>query len=364
MKVWVVKVGTSLLRGTKELSTYEVIKSISSSIASCYERGDGVILVTSGAVGLGCDALGLKERPEDVVALQATAAVGQGQLMTLYQAAMKENGYNTAQILLTRSDLESRKSYRTASKTLKKLLEWGILPIVNENDTLSAEELKYGDNDTLSALVASALNADQLIILTDVDRLYSSDPRLDEAAKPITDIHHPNDLKSLLEVDGGSNIWGTGGMTTKLEAARIATSSGIEVHLADGRNALVLKELLHGSRGGTVFHANPNPIGNRKNWLAHALQPVGMIQLDTGACDALKNKGASLLLVGITKIEGEFAANQPVRVLDPERNELARGLSSFSSETLRKALASNIEQGKSPIVIHRDVLVLANDYFG
>ena len=359
MKVWVVKVGTSLLRGTKELSTYEVIKSISSSIASCYERGDGVILVTSGAVGLGCDALGLKERPEDVVALQATAAVGQGQLMTLYQAAMKENGYNTAQILLTRSDLESRKSYRTASKTLKKLLEWGILPIVNENDTLSAEELKYGDNDTLSALVATAVAADQLILLTDVDKLYSCDPRTDKRAQPITDVHHPDQLKDMEKESNKSGTWGTGGIKTKLGAARIATASGITVHLADGRDPNALNELLNGSRGGTVFHPQPNPIGNRKSWLAYALKPIGQIHIDVGASQALQSKGASLLLVGIKAIDGNFSTNQPVKILDEAGKEIARGLASISSDAIRNALNQDLSQHPSQVVVHRDVLVLS-----
>ncbi len=364
MIIRVIKIGTSILRGNKDDSTFKVIEQFSKYISQSIKNGDKVILVSSGAVGLGCHCMDFKKPPKDVVSLQAAAAIGQGQLMSLYKDSMKKHDQEVAQVLLTRSDFESRSRYNNASNTLRKLLDWNILPVVNENDSLSPEELRYGDNDTLSALVATALHADQLIILTDVDRLYSSDPRLDQEAKPITDIHHPSEINSLIEDAGKSSLWGTGGMSTKLDAARIATSSGIDVHLADGRKPNVLKELLNGSRGGTVFHGNPKPIGNRKTWLAHALKPIGEIQLDKGACIALEHQGASLLLVGVTRVGGEFDANQPVKVLSPDREELARGLSSLSSKSLRQALESTIEPGKSPIVIHRDVLVLANDYFG
>ena len=361
MTLWVVKVGTSLLRGTSERSTEKIIDSYCACIAASKKRGDGVILVTSGAVGVGCHLLKIKDRPDDLTNLQAAAAVGQVHLMGLYEKAMKSYGHNVAQILLTRADLNSRLSYRNASKTLKKLLDWRVVPIVNENDTLSAEELSYGDNDTLSALVATAVSADQLILLTDVDRLYSSDPRKNLNAQPIFDIHHPKELKPLQDQEKGSGHWGTGGIKTKLDSARIATASGITVHLADGRNPQMLEALLKGSRGGTVFHPNPKPIGNRKSWLAHALKPLGTIHLDKGACDAIKNRGASLLLVGIKKVEGTFSANQPVKVIDTTANEIARGISSLSSDFLNNSLRNSKTSSPSPVVIHRDVLVLTNE---
>ncbi len=361
MSLWVIKIGTSILRGTNEISTSEVINKISSSIASSKDRGDQVILVTSGAVGLGCYLLGLKKRPEDIVSLQASASVGQGQLMSLYDSAMNKHGYKVAQILLTRNDLRSRASYQNASLTLKKLLEWEILPIVNENDALSSEELRYGDNDTLSALVAAAVSADQLILLTDIDRLYSSDPRTNSSAEPITDVHSLNELKELEEESNESGSWGTGGVKTKLSAARIATASGITVHLADGRKPDMLEQLLQGSRGGTVFHPNPSPIGNRKSWLAYALKPLGALHLDQGACEAIQNRGASLLLVGVKKIEGNFAANEPVKVINANGREVARGISSKSSDFLLRALRVPLTFERSPVVIHRDVLVLTGE---
>tara|TARA_Y100001968_G_scaffold278767_1_gene274294 strand:- start:19032 stop:20123 length:1092 start_codon:yes stop_codon:yes gene_type:complete len=360
MTVWVIKIGTSLLRNTDNLTTTERIHRYCKYIAKAKDKGNKIILVTSGAVGLGCRRLGINQRPKEITSLQAAAAVGQGHLMSLYEKAMEKYGYNIAQVLLTRSELGSRDSYINASKTLKKLLEWKVLPIVNENDATSNEELKYGDNDTLSALVANAIDADQLILLTDIDRLYSTDPKKDSEAMPITDIHHPNDLQKMQNINQSNTDWGTGGIRTKLTAARIATERGITVHLSDGRDPKFLGELLEGSRGGTVFHPHPQPLGNRKSWLIHALKTVGNLYLDQGACYAIKNKGASLLLVGIEKIDGEFEANQPVRVLNNQNVEIARGISSLGSEKLRNLISTPMIKTKSPIVIHRDVLVLTN----
>jgi len=361
MTLWVIKIGTSILRGTADQSTASIINRYCYFIAKSKSRGDSLILVTSGAVGLGCKRLGIKDRPEDLASLQATAAVGQVHLMNLYENSFEHYGHKIAQILLTRADLSSRISFKSASMTLKRLLDLGIVPVVNENDALCPEELRYGDNDTLSALVATAVAADQLILLTDVDRLYSTDPRKDANAQPIHDVHHSTELDYLEKTSKNAGNWGTGGINTKLAAARIATASGITVHLADGRNPKILNELLEGSRGGTVFHPSPKPVGTRKSWLAHALKPLGSIHLDHGACNAIQNRGASLLLVGVEKIEGDFAANQPVRVIDPKSKEIARGISSLSSNFLRNSLKSSKTSGSSPLVIHRDVLVLTND---
>jgi len=364
MTLRVVKVGTSLLRGHDGQTTFDVINQLTADIAANLEGGDRVVLVSSGAVGLGCQRLERKERPDSVVALQAAAAIGQGHLMGLYDRAMARHGHAVAQVLLTRAELADRRSYHSASATLHQLLDWGVLPIVNENDTVSSAELRFGDNDTLSALVAAAVGADELILLTDIDRLYSADPRVDASAKPITDVHHPAQLDALEQGAGDGGRWGTGGMTTKLAAARIATASGITVHLADGRQAGVLTGLLQGGRGGTVFHPHPEPLGNRKSWLAHALQPQGTLQLDAGACEALLNRGASLLLVGIEGIQGTFGSNQPVSLVGPDGEELARGLSSMGSEAIErhlKAMAEKPHNGEgSPVVVHRDALVIVS----
>ena len=354
MTLWVVKIGTSLLRG----ETAATIEGYARCFAAAMARGDQVVLVTSGAVGLGCQKLVMSSRPDTVVALQAAAAIGQGALMALYERAMARHGCSVAQVLLTRSDLADRRRYQNASGTLRQLLSWGVLPVINENDALSTAELRFGDNDTLSALVAAAVEAQQLILLTDVDRLYSSDPRVDADAEPISDVRHPRDLDQLEQGAGDGGRWGTGGMTTKLAAARIATASGITVQLADGRNPSRLEALLQGERGGTVFHPHPEPLGNRRSWLAHVLRPEGELQLDAGACDALKHRGASLLLVGVTAVRGHFAANQPVQLLDPNGVDLGRGLCSMDSDQLRAAMNAVSPGEASPVVVHRDVLVL------
>ncbi|MCB4395483.1 glutamate 5-kinase [Synechococcus sp. PH41509] len=354
MTLWVVKIGTSLLRG----ETAATIEGYARCFAAAMARGDQVVLVTSGAVGLGCQKLAMSSRPDTVVALQAAAAIGQGALMALYERAMARHGRSVAQVLLTRSDLADRRRYQNASGTLRQLLSWGVLPVINENDALSTAELRFGDNDTLSALVAAAVEAQQLILLTDVDRLYSSDPRVDADAEPISDVRHPRELDSLERGAGDGGRWGTGGMTTKLAAARIATASGITVQLADGRNPSRLEALLQGERGGTVFHPHPEPLGNRRSWLAHVLRPEGELQLDAGACDALKHRGASLLLVGVTAVRGDFAANQPVQLLDPNGVDLGRGLCSMDSDQLRAAMNAVSPGEASPVVVHRDALVL------
>ncbi len=364
MTLWTVKVGTTLLRGTKQLNTQEIIDEYCKYIAKSKDEGNQIIIVSSGAVGLGCNRLGMKNRPTDLNSLQASAAVGQGYLMSLYEKAMRKYGYKVAQILLTRSDFESRQCFRNASLTIKKLLDWNVLPIINENDSISNEELRYGDNDTLSALVSTAISADQLVLLTDIDKLYSSDPKIDKEAKPITDVHNQKQLTDLNKTTSeGNNNWGKGGVKTKLTAAQIATKNGITVHLADGRDPKTLNNILNGSRGGTVFHPNPKPIRTTKSWLAHALHTQGVIYIDEGACFAIQNKGASLLLVGINKIEGSFSANQPVQIFNSKGNELAKGISSLSSESLRAEINTCVKNKKSKVVIHRDVLVLTSELY-
>ena len=359
MTIWVIKIGTSLLRGNDKYTTYDIVNGYCSYITRAQKKGDKVILVSSGAVGLGCHKMGFKERPKEIISLQASAAIGQLHLMALYEKSMAKFGYNVAQILLTRSELGSRTSYKSASQTLKRLIEWNVIPIVNENDITSDEELKYGDNDTLSALVATAISADQLILLTDIDHLYSSDPKTDRKAKPIKNINNSSELNKF-ELANQQTSWGTGGIKTKLIAARIATESGIKVQLADGRNPKTLGEILEGKKLGTIFHPHPKPIGNRKSWLSHVIKPVGEIHLDHGASEAIKNKGASLLLVGVKKVSGNFISNQPVKVINNEGEEIARGICSMSSDAIKIGINSKSTTTGSPLVIHRDVLVITS----
>jgi glutamate 5-kinase len=360
----VIKVGTSLLRGSQGRSTATVIADLAASLSRQQRRGDAIALVTSGAVGLGSEHLGLSRRPTELVALQAAAAVGQGRLMALYQEAFGVHGLAVAQVLLTRGDLASRRRYRNASRTVEQLLSWGVVPIINENDTLATDELRFGDNDTLSALVAVAIGAHELILLTDVDSLYSGDPRSDAEAQPIAEVRDLVELERLSGVASGGGQWGTGGMTTKLAAARIATSSGIRVRLADGRDPAVLEALLAGAALGTVFHPSPSPLPDRKGWLAHALLPKGTLHIDAGAEHALLNQGASLLAVGIQTMEGRFGRREPVRVLASDGRELGRGLCTFSSDELERIIGLSSQAVRERLgvaaeaVIHRDVLVL------
>jgi len=360
----VIKVGTSLLRGDANRSTAAVIADMAASLSRQQRRGEHIALVTSGAVGLGCELLKIEKRPTELAALQAAAAVGQGRLMALYQDAFAIRGLAVAQVLLTRGDLASRRRYQRACRTLEQLLQWGVVPIINENDTLATDELRFGDNDTLSALVAVAIGAEELVLLTDVDSLYSGDPRTDAQASPIAEVRDLAELERLSSVASGGGQWGTGGMTTKLTAARIATSSGIRVRLADGRDPKVLEALLAGETVGTVFHPSPTPLTDRKGWLAHALLPKGSLQIDQGAERALLERGASLLAVGIQSVEGLFERGEAVRVLASDGRELARGLSRLSSEELAKIIGLGTGEVRRRLgdvgdaVIHRDQLVL------
>jgi len=361
----VVKVGTSLLRGRQGLNTEAFVADLARHLSAECQRGNGVVLVTSGAVGLGCRELQHNQRPELVEELQAAAAIGQGQLMGLYDRAFRPHGQTVAQVLLTRGDLASRRRFLQASRTLQQLLEWGVVPIINENDTLATEELRFGDNDTLSALVAVAIKADELILLTDVDRLYSADPRSHADARPISVVRSLNELEALSKGAGDGGRWGTGGMTTKLAAARIATASGIAVRLADGRDPGLIEQLLQGASHGTRFLPSPEPISDRKGWLAHALVPQGQVQVDAGAERALLEQGASLLAVGVRSMEGDFDTQAPLRILGSGGQELGRGLSSCSSSTLQRILglrsgtiSRTVDSELNGVVVHRDQLVI------
>ncbi len=362
MKLWVIKIGTSILRGTENISTQNIIRTYCKYISNFISKGNKVVLVTSGAVGLGCLKLSFEQRPNDLVSLQAAAAVGQVNLMTLYEKEMNKLGNNIAQILITKTDFNKSESFNNASKTFKRLLDLDVIPIVNENDSISNEEIKYGDNDTLSALVALAINANKLILLTDIDKLYTDDPRKNNEAIPILEVYNNNELKEIKNKNKSNNKlnneWGTGGITTKLLAAEIATNGGIMVQLADGRYKDNLKKIFDEKKVGTIFYPLDKPIKNKKSWLAHAIHTVGEINLDDGACLAIQNKGASILLVGIINVKGDFASNQPVRILNKHNKEIAKGITSLSSDFLKNNLINTVERSPSIVVVHRDVLAL------
>lgn len=366
-KTIVIKIGTSSLTqpetGQLALST---IATLAETLCYLRRQGHRVILVSSGAVGVGCARLGLTERPKAIALKQAVAAVGQGRLMRVYDDLFTTLQQPIAQVLLTRSDLVQRSRYLNVYNTFKELLELGVIPVVNENDTVAVEELKFGDNDTLSALVASLVEADWLFLLTDVDRLYSADPRSVSDAQPIALV---TDIKELanLQVQTGTqgSQWGTGGMVTKISAARIATAAGVRTVITQGRYPRNIEKILQGELIGTHFKPQPETTSARKRWIAYGLVPSGKLYLDKGAVVAISTAGKSLLAAGIQAVEGEFETQDAVQLCDKEGHEIARGLVNYSSAELQKIRGRRSSEipiilgyGGAETVVHRDNLVL------
>jgi glutamate 5-kinase len=363
----VVKIGTSSLTqpetGFLALST---IASLVETLSHLRRQGYEVVLVSSGAIGVGCARMGMAERPKTIAMKQAIAAVGQGRLMRVYDDLFTSMQQPIAQVLLTRTDLVQRSRYVNAYRTFRQLLELGVIPIVNENDTLAIDELKFGDNDTLSALVASLIEADWLFLLTDVDRLYSADPRFNPEAEPIILVDKVEELVSEVEVGDRGSTWGTGGMITKIEAARIATNAGVRMVITEGRSPQNICKILAGEPLGTRFEPQPNHVNARKRWIAHGLVPAGKLYLDAGAVRAIQEGGKSLLAAGITEVEGEFQHHDAVQLCDRNGNEIARGMVNYSSQELQKILGAHSEEivrilgyMSDDTVIHRDNLVLS-----
>lgn len=365
----VVKIGTSSLTrpetGHLALST---LATLVETIVGLRQQGHRVVLVSSGAVGVGCARLGLSDRPRNMALKQAVAAVGQGRLMRVYDDLFTSLGQAMAQVLLTRADLVDRNSYVNAYNTFQQLLRLGVVPIVNENDTVAIDELKFGDNDTLSALVASLVEADWLFLLTDVDRLYSADPRSDPEAQPIVLVERMEQLTELQVQTGDSKSgWGTGGMVTKIEAARIATASGVRTVITQGSFPGNIEKIIQGEAIGTQFAAQPRPVNARKHWIAHVLVPAGKLYLDAGAVKAITQAGKSLLAAGITQITGEFHSTEAVQLCDTEGREIARGLVNYSSVELQKIRGCQSDEIPkflgyigAETVVHRDNLVMVN----
>lgn len=363
----VVKIGTSSLTrpetGHLALST---LATLVETLVNLRHQGHRVVLVSSGAVGVGCARLGMSDRPRKIAQKQAVAAVGQGRLMRVYDDLFTSLGQVIAQVLLTRGDLVDRNSYVNAYNTFQELLGLGVIPIVNENDTVAIEELKFGDNDNLSALVASLVEADWLFLLTDVDRLYSADPRSHPDAQPIAIVERMEQLVELQVQTGDSKSgWGTGGMVTKIEAARIATAAGVRTAIAQGRHPGNIERIIQGEAIGTQFVPQPRPVNARKHWIANVLIPAGKLYLDRGAVKAIADGGKSLLAAGITQVAGEFQSREAVQLCDAEGQEMARGLVNYSSAELRKiqgcqseAIPEILGYVGAETVVHRDNLVV------
>lgn len=362
----VVKIGTSSLSDIKTnklaLST---IASLVETLTYLRRLGHRVILVSSGAVGIGCQRLKISERPQKMSKKQAVAAVGQGRLIRIYDDLFTNLEQPIAQILLTRQEIINRSSYVNIHNTLTELLNLEVIPIVNENDTVAIDELKIGDNDTLSALVASLIEANWLFLLTDVDRLYSADPRLFPTAKPIV-LVNPEDFSQLeIETSTKGSQWGTGGMATKITAARIATNAGVKTVITQGKEPSNIIKIIQGEIIGTQFEAAKQTDKARKRWIANVLIPQGKVYLDAGAIKAICQKGKSLLAVGILKVEGDFNANDAVELCNEMGLEIARGIVNYSSSEINQIKGQHSQDivqllgylGAETIV-HRDNLVI------
>ncbi|SDJ06125.1 glutamate 5-kinase [Frankineae bacterium MT45] len=350
----VVKVGSSSLTAAGRLEPSR-LDALVDALAARRASGQQVVLVSSGAIAAGIAPLGLRSRPRDLATQQAAASVGQLLLVERYAASFARHGLQVGQVLLTADDLHRRGHYRNASRTLERLLALGVIPIVNENDTVATHEIRFGDNDRLAALVAHLVHADALVLLSDVDGLYTGDPRLPDS-KLISDVYGPDDLREVSIGGSGSSV-GTGGMTTKIEAAAIATGSGIAVLLS---GASRVSDALRGE-GGTAFHPVSDRTTSRLFWLQHASTPRGTLVIDDGAVTALTSKGASLLAAGIVDVQGEFESGDAVEIVGVSRQVVARGLVSFDSADLPGMLGRRSNDLPAEFrreVVHRDDLVL------
>ncbi len=357
----VVKVGTSILTGANGRLCKDAVGRIAADIADLRSRGLEIVLVSSGAIGAGLGELGMRQRPVKMAGLQAAAAVGQGVLMQEYLSAFKKEKLLCAQILLTGEDLRSRARYLNIRNTLLTLLAQGVVPVVNENDTVSTQEIQFGDNDRLSALVTQLLGAQLLVLLSDVDGLMSN---VDGVRSLVGIVEAINaDVESY--VWKGSSALGTGGMKTKLEASRMVTRAGEAMVIANGHAKGVLQSIVNGENVGTLFLPKKGKMAGRKRWIAHFVAPRGRLIVDDGAREALKNGKKSLLPSGVRKVVGSFKAADTVSVCGLDGEEFARGIVAYASEDLGKILGKKTQEifaileKKSPDeAIHRDNLVI------
>ncbi|AEG44795.1 glutamate 5-kinase [Isoptericola variabilis] len=356
----VVKIGSSSLTGPDGHLDLEALRALVAVLAARRADGGQVVLVTSGAVAAGIGPLGLTARPRDLATMQAAAMLGQGQLVARYTEAFAEHGLRVGQVLLTAEDTVRRVRYRNAQRSLDKLLALGVVPVVNENDAVTTDELRFGDNDRLAALVSHLVRADAMVLLTDVDGLHDAAPSRPGARR----IPTVTDLAEVagVEVTARGSAVGTGGMVTKLESVRIATGSGVPVVLTKAENAAAA---LAGEDVGTFFAATGRRASARRLWIAHAARSQGRLHLDAGAARAVLGGRASLLPAGITRVEGQFDAGDPVELVAPDGAVVARGLVAFDSSELPALLGRStyelreeLGEGYDREVVHRDDLVL------
>ena len=359
----VVKVGSSSLRGPDGLLDRDQVRGLAEQIVDVRAAGTHVVLVSSGAVAAGMGLLGLDRRPADLQTLQACAAVGQGELIHEYQRTLRTHDLAAAQILLTPDDFGQRRRYLNARHTLQRLLALGAVPVINENDAVATDELAYGDNDHLAALVASMLDAQLLLLLSDVAGLYDGHPAAEDA-RLIDRVEHAHEV-DLASVGGVGSHVGSGGMRTKVEASLIATSSTVHAVVADARRPDVIREAVEGGGVGTWFVAEDRRLDARRLWIGHALRPAGRLHVDAGAVEALLGRGRSLLAVGVTEVDGSFQPGDAIEVVGPDGVVVGRGLSAYSDDDVRRLAGrstldavEHFGPGYAREVVHRDDLAL------
>lgn len=361
---WVVKIGSALLTANGEGLDRDAMSEWCRQMADLRKMGIEIVLVSSGAVAEGMTRLGWKQRPHALHELQAAAAVGQMGLVQAYESKFQRFGLHTAQVLLGHDDISARDRYLNARSTLTTLLSLGVIPVVNENDTVVTDEIRFGDNDTLGALVANLVDADVLVILTDQAGLYDSDPRSNAAAQLVS--RSPADNPELDTMAGGSaGILGRGGMVTKVRAARLAARSGADTVIAGGSVPDVLLKLQRGEAVGTHLLAGKEPLVARKQWLAGMLRLSGSLQLDEGAVRVLKESGKSLLPVGVSAVKGDFRRGDLVACVDAAGREIARGLVNYNADEARRIAGRSSREIEALLgyrgdeeLIHRDNLVV------
>ncbi|HEY0983747.1 glutamate 5-kinase [Schlesneria sp.] len=364
VKTLVVKVGTNVLSTDDDRLDSDRIASLAEQLHRICESGVNLVMVSSGAIGAGMGLLGLKERPRDLSHLQAAAATGQAHLIHIYDKAFRPYGYHAAQLLLTANDFKNRTRYLNVRNTLRTLGEYSVIPIINENDTISTSEIKLGDNDRLAAMVAGLIQADLLIILSVVDGLLTGDPTNPNSQRiPLVE-RFDEQLLSL--VGSSKSSRGTGGMGTKLEAVRTATAVGTNVMIADGKRTNVLNELLAGADIGTLFLGEGDGVSAWKRWIGYTLPPKGRLVLDAGARRAVEELGRSLLAIGVVRVEGDFAKGEVVSLVDQSGAEFARGLTNYDNLAARAIAGKRTDEIARETsvpyaeVIHRDNLVVTS----
>ncbi len=362
---WVVKVGTSVLTGPTGSLDPLRIGHLAEQISAVIDSGRKVALVSSGAVGAGMGRLGLTKRPDTLPQLQAAAAVGQADLIRAYDEGFRRHGRHAAQLLLTHEDFDDRHRYLNMRNTLTALFEWDAVPVINENDTISVDEIKFGDNDKLAAMVTNLIQAPLLVILSVVDGLYRSDPGSDGPHETIPLVPNLDDETLGLAGESKSSL-GTGGMKSKLQSASLVTRAGGSVIIASGRKPEPLTRILAGEQVGTLFLAGGKTQAARKRWIGLTARPRGHYVVDTGARSALESGTTSLLAIGVVEVLGEFEAGDVVGIQDTQGHEFARGLTNYAASVARSAKGLKTEQVRITLgptggydeMIHRDNLVL------